>query len=260
MYLPNEITIEFIFYVYAYLRKDGTPYYIGKGKGRRVYEKHQVSIPRNKSQIVFLETNLSEIGALALERRYIAWYGRKDNRTGILRNMTDGGEGASNPSADTRYKIGNARRDIVLSGETKLKISKSSKNKHNVSEDTRNKLKEARKSPRPNLTKSNADANLIKIRAESLRRISLLRNSNAYGFESIEKCYIYFSALAATFSNLTPRVFTIRINDQFARDFPSIVITGCPIRELLKYLNIEYPKIASCKSKISKGYEKSPNR
>jgi len=87
--------ITYIYYVYAYLRdSDNTPYYIGKGKNRRVYQNHPgISVPKDKSKIVFLERNLSNVGACALERRYIRWYGRKDLGTGILHNKTDGGEG-----------------------------------------------------------------------------------------------------------------------------------------------------------------------
>ena len=84
------------FYVYEYLREDGTPYYIGKGKDKRAWVKGKTEVgkPTDDSRIVLLKENLSNAEAKALEIELIAHYGRKDLGTGILRNKTAGGDGS----------------------------------------------------------------------------------------------------------------------------------------------------------------------
>jgi len=134
---------EPIFYVYSYLREDGTPYYIGKGKGKRATSPHSGHRPPNdQNRIKFLVENLTEDEAFMWEKHYIAQYGRQDIGTGILRNKTDGGEGPSGHrrtresiarsaaghlgkkrSPETRSKIAKAATGRKISNETRKKMS-----------------------------------------------------------------------------------------------------------------------------------------
>lgn len=113
------------FYVYAYIRSKsstiaevGTPYYIGKGKNSRAIDKNKGVNTPEKQYIIILEENLTEIGAFAIERRLIRWWGRVDLGTGILRNRTDGGEGVCGPKLWARG-LANA-----IDGETKENLGK----------------------------------------------------------------------------------------------------------------------------------------
>lgn len=94
------------YYSYLWLRDDTSPYYVGKGVGRRAFISHgRISPPKDHSRIlIFLHS--SEAEAFASEIAFIEWFGRKDLGVGCLRNLTDGGEGFTRQHLEkTKTKI-----------------------------------------------------------------------------------------------------------------------------------------------------------
>jgi len=99
-----------MFYTYAYLREDKTPYYIGKGKGNRLYDHRGKNCipPKDKSKIIKLKENLTEEEAFKHE---------------IYMNIADGGNappkmyGDASPTKrpEVRAKISAANK-ISLKG------------------------------------------------------------------------------------------------------------------------------------------------
>lgn len=120
------------FYVYLWLRKNGTPYYVGKGSGDRAYYRFKRGFhpPVSDSMIVIMDRP-SEQAAFETEKELISNWGRKDIGTGCLHNRTDGGE---NPpkrdkphSEEAKHKMSIAAIGRSNSPETRRKISESLK-------------------------------------------------------------------------------------------------------------------------------------
>lgn len=156
-----------IHYVYAFLRSKNSkggpklsPYYIGKGCKDRAYRRAQrhVSAPQDRTYVVFIEEGLTEREALDLEIYCIALYGRINTGTGILRNLTDGGEGACGIkfSEETKRKLSEVNVGKKLSDETKAKISKARKGR-SLKEETKQKIGEANTCNAYELTSPNGE-------------------------------------------------------------------------------------------------------
>ena len=151
------------FYVYKIIRPwNNTVAYIGKGSGNR-YDHHRSYYERNchynkhisyifkKSRelglepiIEFVALDLLEEDSFKIEKELIKYYGRKDLKTGTLANLTDGGEGSSNPSKETLQKMIEKRKNISIETREKMRNSHSGQKNHrfgiHLLEETKRKI------------------------------------------------------------------------------------------------------------------------
>ena len=81
------------YYVYIYSDKQGLPYYVGKGVGKRIRQRHQVKVPTSNSQVQihYFDT---EQEAFDTEIQLIEFFGRKLTG-GLLHNICTGGSGTT---------------------------------------------------------------------------------------------------------------------------------------------------------------------
>ena len=116
-----------MFYTYLWLRKDGTPYYVGKGSGNRATAWHERLGEAPKGRVV-LYVAKDEADAFENEVALIWYYGRKDTGTGCLRNLTDGGENPPNwkgkkRSEHQRKAVSTGRQGLVFTQEHRDNLS-----------------------------------------------------------------------------------------------------------------------------------------
>ena len=105
--------------VYRHIRLDkNEPFYIGIGKNiNRAYEKSskkrsrfwQNIVKKTDYEVEILFEDIEYDFAKEKEKEFISLYGRIDNNTGILCNMTDGGDGALNQYQSEETKIKRAK-------------------------------------------------------------------------------------------------------------------------------------------------------
>jgi hypothetical protein len=137
MFKLTGLEINKNYYTYVFINPiDNKPFYIGKGIDQR-YLQHFREIAYKKStnkhktntikkiiksnndviiDIIFTSNNEEECFNKEIE--LIKLYGRRNNKTGILTNLTEGGDGSSGREIleETRTKISNTRKQKIQNG------------------------------------------------------------------------------------------------------------------------------------------------
>jgi uncharacterized cupin superfamily protein len=101
------------YYLYGYLRdvddeyaEAGTLYYIGLGQAKRILSKHLIPVPKNKSNMVIFAEELTKNEAELGEINLINYYGRINDKTGILVNISKGGSSGLSGTVLVRDELG----------------------------------------------------------------------------------------------------------------------------------------------------------
>lgn len=136
-------------YIYRHIRIDkNEPFYIGIGSDKTYKRAYQSSKTKRSEfwhniaskgyEVEILMDDLTWEQACEKEKEFISIYGRKDLGTGILVNLTDGGEnppiliGGINPmkSFENKQKVSKKRKGIFFSIEHKNNLSLSAKSRN----------------------------------------------------------------------------------------------------------------------------------
>lgn len=181
------------FYVYCLIHPwNGTPCYVGKGSGRRA-SNYITSGPRHSNKHLYnvykkakslgqevkveiIKENLSEEEAFALEKSLIAILGKADRKEGSLCNHTDGGDGMSNPSEETRELL-RAHSKLMMNTPERRQLSRDTALKTFGTEEGRLRQSEQSKAYWAALDKEQREAHLAPARKG---RVGLLPGTPAY--------------------------------------------------------------------------------
>ena len=200
--------------LYQHIRLDTNEvFYIGIGNNKRPYDKVMRSkfwkyiTNKTEYKIEILYKNLTWKEACKLEINLITEYGRRDLGTGCLCNLTNGGDGVNG---------------VIVSDETRAKLSKMRKGKKQSKEWIKNRANSLRGNKltiehRFNLSKAKLGTILTKEHKENISK-ALQNSKNPTGSKKVinmETKKIYKSAKAASLdSEFTYTAFRAKLSGQ----------------------------------------------